>query len=40
MQKRGLDISLLDNVIRKLSNEEVLPPENCDHQLSGNFKRL
>ena len=35
--KRGLDISLLENIITKLANMESLPPENRDHQLSGNW---
>ena len=33
--KRGLDISLLEAIIKKLANQEPLPPENRDHQLSG-----
>ncbi len=36
--KRGLDISLLDNIIIKLSNGESLPNENQDHVLVGNYK--
>ena len=35
--KRGLDISLLEAIIKKLANQEPLPPENRDHQLSGNW---
>ncbi|MDY2636831.1 MAG: type II toxin-antitoxin system YafQ family toxin [Phascolarctobacterium sp.] len=35
--KRGLDISLLEAIIEKLANQEPLPPENRDHQLSGNW---
>ena len=31
--KRGLDISLLEAIIKKLANQEPLPPENRDHQL-------
>lgn len=35
--KIGLDISLLETIIEKLANQEPLPPENRDHQLSGNL---
>lgn len=35
--KRGLDISLLKDVITKLANGEALPPEYHDHGLSGNW---
>ena len=35
--KRGLDISLLEAIIEKLANQEPLPAENRDHQLSGNW---
>ena len=31
--KRGLDISLLEAIIKKLANQEPLPPGNRDHQL-------
>ena len=31
--KRGLDISLLEAIIKKLANQEPLPPENRAHQL-------
>ena len=31
--KRGLDISLLEAIIKKLANQEPLPPENRDPQL-------
>ena len=31
--KRGIDISLLEAIIKKLANQEPLPPENRDHQL-------
>ena len=40
MQKRGLNMELLDNIIRKLSREENLPEENRDHSLHGNYKRI
>lgn len=35
--KRCLDISLLEAIIKKLANQEPLPPENRDHQLSDNW---
>lgn len=35
--KRNLDIELLDNIIRKLSNGEQLPDQNRDHTLTGNW---
>lgn len=40
VQKRGYDISLLTNVIKKLANGEVLPEKNRDHALSGNYAGL
>ncbi|HCX62433.1 type II toxin-antitoxin system YafQ family toxin [Sedimentibacter sp.] len=36
--KRGLDVELLDNVIRILANGNPLPAEYKDHTLSGNWK--
>ena len=36
-QKRGYDIGLLTEIIKKLANGEVLPPRNRDHNLSGNY---
>ena len=36
--KRGLDITLLDNVIRDLLNEIPLPVKNRDHYLTGAYK--
>ena len=36
-KKRGLDISLLKDVITKLANGETLPPEYHDHGLNGNW---
>lgn len=36
-KKRGLDISLLKDVIIKLANGETLQPEYHDHGLSGNW---
>lgn len=37
MKKRGLDISLLDEVIAKLQSGIALDPKYCDHALSGNY---
>lgn len=37
VQKWGYDISLIKEIIRKLSNGEPLPPRNKDHNLSGNY---
>ncbi len=37
IQKRGYDISLLTEVIKKLAAGEQLPERNKDHALSGNF---
>lgn len=37
MRKRGLDITLLDDVIRKLSNRETLETKYKDHALSGKY---
>ena len=35
--KRNLDISLLDDIIGKLSRRETLPPKNQDHPLHNNW---
>lgn len=35
--KRGLDISLLEDIIAKLALGEALPEKNRDHALSGNW---
>lgn len=35
--KRGLDITLLDDVIRLLSRGEALPERNRDHALQGRW---
>ena len=35
--RRGLDISLLDDVIRKLASGESLPEKYRDHALNGNW---
>lgn len=37
VQKRGYDISLLTEIIKKLANGEQLPEKNRDHALSGNY---
>lgn len=37
VQRRGYDISLLADVIKKLADGEQLPEKNCDHSLSGNY---
>ena len=36
-KKRGLDLSLLDEVITKLANQEKLEEKYHDHALSGDF---
>ena len=40
MKKRGLNMNLIDDIIRKLSKEEQLPAENRDHTLQGEYKRI
>lgn len=37
VQKRGYDLSLLTDIIKRLSNGEQLPEKNKDHNLTGNF---
>lgn len=37
VKKRGYDISLLTEVIKKLAEGEPLPEKNRDHQLTGNY---
>ena len=37
IQKRGYDISLLIDIIKKLANGETLPEKNRDHNLSGDY---
>ena len=37
MEKRNLDISLLDDIISKLAQGIPLPDYNCDHMLVGNY---
>ena len=36
--KQGYDIKELENVIRKLANQEKLEERYCDHQLSGEWQ--
>ena len=36
--KQGYDIKELEEVIRKLANQEILEERYCDHQLSGEWK--
>ena len=35
--KRGYDIKLIEEIIRKLANGEQLPEKNKDHPLSGDY---
>lgn len=37
IQKRGYNITLLTDIIKKLAAGEELPEKNRDHNLSGNF---
>lgn len=37
IQKRGYDISLLTDIIKKLANGEQLPEKNRDHSLNGEY---
>ena len=37
VKKRGYDINLLTDIIKKLANDEPLPARNLDHDLYGNF---
>lgn len=37
-KKRGLDVSLLDDVVRQLAEGIPLDPKHRDHQLTGNYK--
>ena len=38
-KKRGYNIDLITEVIKKLAQGEELPPENKDHQLSGKLAK-
>ncbi len=37
VQRRGYDLSLLTEVIRKLADGEPLPEKNRDHSLNGDY---
>lgn len=37
IKKRGYDLKKLEDVIRKLADEEPLPPKYRDHFLSGDY---
>ena len=37
-QKRGYNMQLITDVIKKLAAGETLPPKNRDHELSGIYK--
>ena len=37
-KKRGLNISLLEDIVNDLQMDIPLPEKNCDHELKGNFK--
>ena len=37
MEKRNMDMSLLDDIIAKLAQGIPLPASNCDHALIGNY---
>lgn len=40
MKKRGLNIELLQEVVKMIANNEKLPDRYRDHFLTGNYKRL
>ena len=37
-QKRGYNMQLITDVIKKLAAGETLPPKNRDHELTGTYK--
>lgn len=37
VQRRGYDLSLLTEILKKLADGESLPEKNRDHLLTGNF---
>jgi mRNA interferase YafQ len=39
-RKRGLDISLLEEIIEKLRTDEILEQKYHNHELTGNFKGI
>lgn len=38
IQKRGYDMNLISDIIKKLANGERLPGKNKDHSLTGNYE--
>lgn len=36
--KRGLDVTLLNDVVKQLAEGKKLDPKHKDHQLTGNYK--
>ncbi len=38
IKRRGYDLSLLTDIIKKLANGEALPEKNKDHTLGGNYQ--
>ena len=39
-RKRGLDITLLENIVNKLMKDEPLEEKNHNHELVGDFKGI
>lgn len=39
-RKRGLDISLLEEIIEKLRTDQILEQKYHNHELTGNFKGI
>lgn len=37
-EKRGLDVSLLEDIVEKLRTDETLEAKHRNHELAGNFK--
>ena len=37
VQRRGYNLSLLTEIVKKLANGEALPEKNKDHNLSGDY---
>ena len=40
IKKRGLNLKLLQNVVKILANEQELPEKYKDHYLNGKYKRI
>lgn len=40
MKKQGRDLSLLDDIIKKLQKREPLHAKHRDHQLTGNYAKF